>query len=73
MQSVSQLFLSALATNEFSQSLEFLCATALDSARVVKNVTGVIGEHKLVVDCVLASLVVLWLEETTRKTNDHYH
>ena len=33
----------------------------------MKNVTGVIGEHKLVVDYVLASLVVLWLEETTQK------
>ena len=73
MQSIAQSPFSTLASNELLQNLEFLCATALDSARVVKNVTGVIGEHKLVVDCVLASLVVLWLEETTRKTNDHYH
>jgi hypothetical protein len=42
--------------NEFSQSLEFLCATALDSARIVKNVTRMIGEHKFIVDGVLASL-----------------
>ena len=56
MQSVSQLFLSALATNEFSQSLEFLCATALDSARIVKNITHMVGKHKFVVDDVLASL-----------------
>ena len=56
MQSVSQLFLSALATNEFSQSLEFICATALDSARIVKNVTLMIGEHKFIVNGVLASL-----------------
>jgi hypothetical protein len=42
--------------NEFLQSLEFLCATALDSARIVKNVTRMIGEHKFIVDSVLASL-----------------
>jgi hypothetical protein len=42
--------------NEFFQSLEFLCATRLDSARIVKNVTGMIGEDKFIVDGVLASL-----------------
>ena len=43
--------------NELSQYLEFLFATALDSARIVKNVTLMIGEHKFIVDGVLASLV----------------
>ena len=42
--------------NEFSQSLEFLCATALDSARIVKNVTCMIGEHKFIVNGVFAPL-----------------
>ena len=42
--------------NEFSQYLEFLCATALDSARIVKNVTRMIGEHKFIINGVLASL-----------------
>ena len=42
--------------NEFSQYLEFLCATALDSARIVKNVTRKIGEHNFIVNGGLASL-----------------
>ena len=50
------MFFPTLATNEFSQSLEFLCATRLDSARIVKNITRMIGEHKFIVDGVLASL-----------------
>lgn len=67
VQSIAQPPFSTLASNELLQNPEFVFATRLDSARVVKNVTGVIGEHELVVDCVLASLVVLWLEEATRK------
>ena len=43
-------------TNEFSQNLEFFCATRLDPTRIVKNVTCMIGEHKFVIDGVLASL-----------------
>jgi hypothetical protein len=50
------MFFSTLATNEFSQSLELLCTTRLDSARIVKNVARMIGEHKFIVDVVLASL-----------------
>jgi hypothetical protein len=42
--------------NEFFQNLEFFCATRLDSTRIVKNVTLMIGEHKFVIDGVLASL-----------------
>ena len=45
-----------LATNEVFQNLELFYATRLDSTRVVKNVTRMIGEHKFVVDGVLASL-----------------
>ena len=56
MQSSPQLLFSALASNELSQNPELLCATRLDSARIVKNVTLVIGEHNFVVDLVLASL-----------------
>jgi hypothetical protein len=56
MQLVFQPFLDTLAMNEFFQSLEFLCATRLDSTRIVKNVTRMIGEHKFIIDGMLASL-----------------
>ena len=56
MQFVSQSFLATLALNEFFQNLEFFYATRLDSTRIVKDVTRMIGEHKFIVDGVLASL-----------------
>ena len=56
MQLVSQFFLATLALNEFSQHLEFFYATRLDSTRIMKDVTGMIGEHKFIVNGVLASL-----------------
>ena len=58
MQFVSQSFRATLALNEFFQNLEFFDATRLDSTRIVKDVTRVIGEHKFIVDCVLAALPV---------------
>ena len=70
MQSITQSFLSTLALNEFLQNFEFLCATGLDSTRIVKNVTLVIRELKFVVDGVLASLVPS-LDATEEK--DYYH
>jgi hypothetical protein len=66
MQSVSQSPFSTLASNEFLQNFKFLCATRFDSARIVKNVTQMIGEHKFVVDVVLASLAPC-LEATERE------
>jgi aryl carrier-like protein len=66
MQFVSQLLFSTLASNEFFQDLEFLFVTGLDSLRIVKNITLVIGEHKRVVDAVLASLASC-LEATEEK------
>jgi hypothetical protein len=56
MQSVSQLPFSTLALNEFLQNPEFFRATRLDAPRIVKNVTLIVGEHKFVVNTVLASL-----------------
>jgi ubiquinone/menaquinone biosynthesis C-methylase UbiE len=56
MQFVSQPLFSTLASNEVFQDLEFLFVTCLDSLRVVKDITLVIGEHERVVDAVLASL-----------------
>ena len=56
MQSVFQSPFSTLALNEFVQNFEFVCATRFDSARIVENITLMIGEHKFVVDAVFASL-----------------
>ena len=44
MQFVSQTLFSTLAPNEFIQGLEFLFVTGLDSLRIMKNITFVIGE-----------------------------
>ena len=56
MQFVSESFLGTIALNKFLQNLEFFYATRLDSTRIVKDVTRMIGEHKFIVDGVLASL-----------------
>jgi hypothetical protein len=56
MQFVSQTLFSTLASNKIFQDLEFLLITCLYSLGIVKNITLVIGEDKLVVDAVLASL-----------------
>jgi hypothetical protein len=56
MQFVSQYFLATLASNELFQNLEFFYATRLDSTRIVKDVTRMIGEHKFIIDGVLALL-----------------
>jgi hypothetical protein len=58
MQSLLQLFFSALASNKFLQNFEFLRATRLDSTRIVKNITVMVGEYKLVVDPMFASLAL---------------
>ena len=56
MQLVSQFLLSALASNEIFQDLEFVNATRLDPLRIVKDITRVVGKNEFVVDFVLASL-----------------
>ena len=56
MQFVLQYFLATLALNEFFQYLEFFYATRLNSTRIVKDITRMIGEHKFIIDGVLASL-----------------
>ena len=56
MQFVSQSILATRAMNEFCQNLEFFYATRLDSTRIVKDVSRMIGEHNFIVDGVLASL-----------------
>ena len=56
MQFVLQSIFSTLASNKIFQDLESLLVARLDSLRIVKDITGVIGEHKFVIDAVLASL-----------------
>ena len=68
MQFVSQSLFSTLALNELFQDLEFLYATRLYSPRIVKNITFMIGEDKLVVDRVLASL-----DPCLEATEEKYH
>ena len=74
MQFILQTLFSTFAPNEFFQGLKFLFVTGLDSLRIVKNITCVIGEDKLIVDPVLASLPSC-LEATNEKfavtTNIH--
>jgi hypothetical protein len=70
MQFVMQPLFFALASNKIFQDLECLLVTCLDSLGIVKNVTLVIGEHKLVVDVVLASLASC-LEVTEEKYRCH--
>jgi hypothetical protein len=43
-------------TNKLLHDLQFLVATGLESAGVVKYVAVMIGEHKYILDVVLAAL-----------------
>jgi hypothetical protein len=70
MQFIAQSPFSTLASNEFLQNPEFLCAPRLDSPRIVKNVTVMIGEHEFIIDVVLASLAPC-LEATKEKYYRH--
>ena len=65
MQFVSQSLFSALASDEIFQDLEFVNATRLDSLRIVKDITRVIGENEFVIDFVLAPLAS-WLARSSR-------
>ena len=59
MQSIHQPSFPTFASDKLLQNLEFFCATALDSTRIVKNIALMIGEYEFVIDRVLASLVLL--------------
>ena len=72
MQSVLQSLFSTLASNKFFQDLEFFFVTCLDSLGIVKDITRVIGEHKLIIDPVLASLTPC-LEATEEKFYHYSH
>ena len=58
MQSMAQSPFSTLALDKILQNLKLLCATWLDSTRIVKNVTRMIEEHEFVVDTVVSPLAV---------------
>ena len=66
MQFLSQVLFFTLASNKIFQDLKFLLVTRLDSLRIVKDITLVIGKDELVVDAVLASLASC-LEATEEK------
>jgi hypothetical protein len=70
MQSILQTLFSTLASNEFFQDIKFLFVTGLDSLRIVKNITLVIGEHKGIIDAVLAPLASCL--EATKEKNCSY-
>jgi hypothetical protein len=70
MQSILQTLFSTLASNEFFQDIKFLFVTGLDSLRIVKNITLVIGEHKGIIDGVLAPLASCL--EATKEKNCSY-
>ena len=56
MYSLSQAPFPRPLSNKFLHDLQFLVATSLETARVVKYVAVMIGEHKLIFDVVLATL-----------------
>ena len=56
VQSITQFPFSTLASDEILQNPKFVYATRLYSPRIVKNIALMIGEHKFVIDPVLASL-----------------
>jgi len=56
MQSRLQYPFSRPVSNEILHDLQFLLATALKPAGIVKNVTVMIGEHEFILDGVLATL-----------------
>ena len=58
--------------NELFQCVEFLCSTGLDSARIVKDVTRMIGEHKFMVDDVLAPLQPLACQWANEERHDYH-
>ena len=66
MQFVSQFLFFTLASDEIFQDLKFVNTTRLDSLRIVKDITRVIGENEFVIDFVLASLVP-WLTRSGRR------
>jgi hypothetical protein len=67
--SVSQLPFRRPLSNEFLHDLQFLVATGLESAGIVKYVAVMIGEHKFILDVVLAPLSKDQ-EQPTRSTSD---
>jgi hypothetical protein len=56
MYSVWQSPFSRQFSNESLHNLQFIDATSLESAGIVKNVSVMIGEYKFILNAVLATL-----------------
>jgi hypothetical protein len=65
MQLIRQPAFFALALSELPHNYKFIYATRFDSRRIVKTLFPVIGEHKFVVDILLASLLGATFREAT--------
>ena len=68
--SVSQLPFHRPLSNKFLHDLQFIVATSLESAGVVKYVAVMIGEHKLILNVVLATLSKKDQEQLNCNTSD---
>ena len=56
MHSVFQKPFPRLLSNKSLHDCQFLIAASLESARIVKNISGMIGETEFMFDAVLATL-----------------
>src|SRR6266850_439531 len=56
MQSILQSLLLRLTEDKFSNNLQLVFASSLKTAGVMENVTVVVGEDELVLDCMQATL-----------------
>ena len=51
-----EFYLRSPLPNELLHNSQLLVATSLESAGIVKNISLMIGEHKLILDAVVAAL-----------------
>ena len=70
MYSVSQLPFPRPLSDKFLYDLQFVVATGLEPTGVVKYVARMIGEHKFILDVVLASLSKDQLQLKRSSTSD---
>ena len=69
VQSILQSFLPRLATDKILHKLQLVFASSLESTGVVENITGVICEDEFVLDVVLATLQVGFLQSAVTDKN----
>lgn len=56
MQPIFQFYLCSPLSNELLHNSQLLVATSLESAGIVEDISLMIGEHKFILDVVLAAL-----------------